>query len=59
MWLWTSQVLERVVHRWEYQKNEEERKKAAQAEADAEKIAFQTLDWHDFVVRKWCVAGMN
>jgi len=45
-----AKTLEKCVHRWEWVRIEEERKKQAQAEADAERLAFQLVDWHDFVV---------
>lgn len=34
----------------EYRAYELEEKERARQEADAEKIAFATIDWHDFVV---------
>ncbi len=43
-------VLARAVHRWEYDKEEEARAKQAQAEAEAERVAYQAVDWHEFVV---------
>lgn len=43
-------MLERAVHRWEYDRASEERKKAQEAEVDAAKLAFRSIDWHDFVV---------
>ena len=45
-----SNVLDRCVHRLEYYKLEEEKKKAAQAEEDETRQAFQRIDWHDFVI---------
>lgn len=45
------QVLERAVHRHEWQKEEEDKKKSEKAEMEAEKVAYQAVDWHDFVVR--------
>jgi hypothetical protein len=44
------QVLARAVHRWEYDKKEEERQREAKEQQDAERLAFQALDWHDFAV---------
>lgn len=43
-------VLQRVVHRWEWTRSEDEKRKQAQAEAEAERLAYQSVDWHDFVV---------
>ena len=45
-----SRVLERAVLRWEYTRSEEERKRRESIEADAERAAFLSIDWHDFVV---------
>ncbi|EWM22494.1 SWAP/Surp [Nannochloropsis gaditana] len=46
----TQKVLERAVHRWVHEKDEEQRKKQQQAEQEAERVAYQSVDWHDFVV---------
>ncbi|CAM9217321.1 unnamed protein product, partial [Phaeothamnion confervicola] len=43
-------VLERAVHRWEHTRAAAEKTAAAVAEADAERVAFRSIDWHDFVV---------
>lgn len=43
-------ALELAVSRWEWTRAEEERKKRESAEADAERIAYQSIDWFDFVV---------
>lgn len=43
-------ALQRVVHRWEWTRQEAAKRKAAAQQADAERIAFQSVDWHDFVV---------
>jgi splicing factor 3A subunit 1 len=43
-------ALEQAVNRWGWTRAEEERKKRESAEADAERIAFQSIDWFDFVV---------
>lgn len=43
-------VLEAAVHRWEWDRAEEERKRREAVEADAERDAFQSIDWYDFVV---------
>ncbi|CAM9113570.1 unnamed protein product [Chrysoparadoxa australica] len=45
-----GKVLERVVHRWEYETAQEAKRRAAQEEADADRVAFRAVDWHDFVV---------
>ena len=44
------QILESVMRKVEYRAYELEEKERARQEADAEKIAFATIDWHDFVV---------
>mmetsp|Transcript_15520 Transcript_15520/g.19864 ORF Transcript_15520/g.19864 Transcript_15520/m.19864 type:complete len:792 (+) Transcript_15520:60-2435(+) len=44
------QVLERCVHRWQYDRAQEELRRQRQEEMDAERIAYQSVDWHDFVV---------
>ncbi|TFJ80071.1 hypothetical protein NSK_008629 [Nannochloropsis salina CCMP1776] len=46
----TQKVLERAVHRWVHEKDDEQRKKHQQAEQEAERVAYQSVDWHDFVV---------
>jgi splicing factor 3A subunit 1 len=43
-------ALELAVQRWVWNKEEAERKYRESAEADSEKIAFNSIDWHDFVV---------
>lgn len=43
-------LLEAAVQRWEWTRAEEERKKRNAMEADAEKLAFQSIDWSDFTV---------
>lgn len=45
-----QKILERVVHRWEHEKSEESRKQQQQQEQEAERVAYQSVDWHDFVV---------
>lgn len=43
-------ILRRCVHRMNFQRKEEERRKAEEEEEDADRVAFQSIDWHDFVV---------
>ncbi|KAG7396261.1 splicing factor 3a, subunit 1 [Phytophthora boehmeriae] len=43
-------VLDRCVHRMEWQRTEQERKDREAAESDAERRALAQVDWHDFVV---------
>jgi splicing factor 3A subunit 1 len=43
-------VLEGCVQRWEWTRADEDRKNRDSAEADAERIAFQSIDWMEFVV---------
>lgn len=43
-------VLEGCVQRWEWSRADEDRKNRDSAEADAERIAFQSIDWMEFVV---------
>lgn len=43
-------ALEATVNRWEWTRAEDERKKRESAEADAERIAFQSIDWFEFTV---------
>jgi splicing factor 3A subunit 1 len=40
-----QKVLESAVERWENKRNEEERKRKETGEADAERLAFQAIDW--------------
>ena len=42
--------LEHAVHRWELTRQEEERKRRDASVADAERTAFHSIDWHDFVI---------
>jgi len=44
-----QQVMEEVVWRWKIL-NDERESRAQQNMADAERVAFLTVDWHDFVV---------
>jgi len=43
-------ILERCVHRLEYEREIENKKKIDEAEKQADRVAFQSIDWHDFVV---------
>jgi len=43
-------VLERVVQRWEWTRQEEERRNKAKAEDEERERLYQSVDWHDFVV---------
>jgi splicing factor 3A subunit 1 len=45
-----NKVYEYAVHRWGWTKSEEEKKRRAEYEADSEKLAFQQIDWNDFVL---------
>lgn len=43
-------VLEGAVRRWQFNQAEAEKKREAELVADADRIAFQSIDWQDFVV---------
>ncbi|POM70734.1 Splicing factor 3 subunit, partial [Phytophthora palmivora] len=43
-------VLDRCVHRMEWQRTEQERRDKEAAESDAERRALTQIDWHDFVI---------
>jgi splicing factor 3A subunit 1 len=43
-------ALESAVHRWEWNRSEEERKTKESKYADEERSAFQSIDWFDFTV---------
>lgn len=43
-------ALESSVHRWEWNRSEEERKKKETVHVDEERSAFQSIDWFDFTV---------
>ncbi|KAI8801207.1 Pre-mRNA splicing factor PRP21 like protein-domain-containing protein, partial [Cladochytrium replicatum] len=43
-------LLDRIMERVEYTMYQEEQKKKAEEEADAERSAYNSIDWHDFVV---------
>lgn len=45
-----QQTLECCVHRWEFERERKAKKEATLAAADADRIAFRSIDWHDFVV---------
>lgn len=45
-----QRTLERCVHRWEFDLEKKAKKEATLAAADADRIAFRSIDWHDFVV---------
>eukprot|EP00752_Nemacystus_decipiens_P010228 g9113.t1 len=45
-----QRTLERCVHRWEYDREKKAKKEATLAAADADRVAFRSIDWHDFVV---------
>lgn len=45
-----AKLLESAVHRWDWNKMESEKKKRDELEADAERVAYQLIDWFDFVV---------
>ncbi|TPX56013.1 hypothetical protein PhCBS80983_g04875 [Powellomyces hirtus] len=43
-------ILDRITERVEYRLYQEEEKKKAEEEADQERIAYASIDWHDFVI---------
>jgi len=43
-------VLDRALQRVEYKTYQEEQKKKEEEKADAERIAYASIDWHDFVI---------
>jgi splicing factor 3A subunit 1 len=43
-------VLEKCVHRWSWERAEQERIRRESQEADTEKSAYHAVDWQDFVV---------
>lgn len=45
-----KKTLERCVHRWEFDREKQAKKEATLAAADADRVAFRSIDWHDFVV---------
>lgn len=38
------------MHRWEFEREKQAKKEASLAAADADRVAFRSIDWHDFVV---------
>lgn len=38
------------MHRWEFDREKQAKKEATLAAADADRVAFRSIDWHDFVV---------
>ncbi|KAJ8599334.1 hypothetical protein CTAYLR_005322 [Chrysophaeum taylorii] len=42
--------LRRATHRWDWSRRADEAKRREKAQQDAERVAFQSVDWHDFVV---------
>ncbi|KAJ3065066.1 hypothetical protein HK102_008036, partial [Quaeritorhiza haematococci] len=45
-----QEILDRVMQRVEYNLYLEEQKKKAEEEADQERIAYASIDWHDFMI---------
>lgn len=45
-----SKVLQSVMHRWEWNRMEAEKKRRAEKAAENEKMAIQSIDWFDFTV---------
>lgn len=45
-----KKVLEFALHRWHFTRVQEEKKRRETAQADEERLAFQSIDWQDFVV---------
>ncbi|CAM9135276.1 unnamed protein product, partial [Choristocarpus tenellus] len=43
-------MLQKCVHRWEHQREQSAKKEASLAAEDADRVAFRSIDWHDFVV---------
>eukprot|EP00613_Pedinella_sp_CCMP2098_P075338 CAMPEP_0171913066 /NCGR_PEP_ID=MMETSP0993-20121228/11512_1 /TAXON_ID=483369 /ORGANISM="non described non described, Strain CCMP2098" /LENGTH=552 /DNA_ID=CAMNT_0012547005 /DNA_START=3 /DNA_END=1657 /DNA_ORIENTATION=+ len=46
----TTAVLEGGVHRWQWQRAEEDRKAREQADSDKMQQLYMSVDWHDFVL---------
>ena len=42
--------LRRCTHRWDFARRTDEAERREKAKRDAERVAFQSVDWHDFVV---------
>eukprot|EP00750_Incisomonas_marina_P001342 INCI11124.1.p1 GENE.INCI11124.1~~INCI11124.1.p1 ORF type:complete len:704 (+),score=163.94 INCI11124.1:239-2350(+) len=45
-----NKVLQRCVHRLRWDRKEEQEKQERESQASADKVAYQSIDWHDFVV---------
>ncbi|KAJ3188838.1 splicing factor 3a, subunit 1 [Gaertneriomyces sp. JEL0708] len=45
-----SKIMGRIQGRVDYQQFQEETKKKAEEEAEAERVAYASIDWHDFVI---------
>eukprot|EP00940_MAST-03C_sp_MAST-3C-sp2_P001322 g1322.t1 len=43
-------ILKRCVHRLEFQREVDAKRKAEEAAKTSDRVAFQSIDWHDFVV---------
>lgn len=45
-----TDILKRCVHRLEFQREAEAKRKALEAEKMSDRVAYQSIDWHDFVI---------
>lgn len=45
-----NKVLQRCVHRLRWDRKQEQEKQERESQASADKVAYQSIDWHDFVV---------
>ena len=45
-----KKALNQALQRWQYNRAQEDRKRKESAEADEERLAFQSIDWQDFTV---------
>lgn len=45
-----KKALSQALQRWQYNRAQEDRKRKESAEADEERLAFQSIDWQDFTV---------
>ena len=43
-------ILVRIVRRWQWERDDEDKKAREQAESDRVEMLYRTVDWHDFVV---------
>lgn len=43
-------ALEKLIHQWKFDRKEQEKRLRDDQNATEEKLAFQNIDWHDFVV---------